>query len=629
MLLARSVPLSALLLLLILVFALFAPRPDLPINDEWCYVHLANTFIAKGKIELGGCSIALGFPTYLFSAAFTWLFGPSFFVLRSSILAFALVASVFMYLLSRRIGISRERSAFASAIVMLSPVTLPNILTYMTDVPALALLLGASYFGYCAIEAIEGGSTKYLLAALFLYMVGVMVRQVIAVYGVMFFASVALFGRSRQRRFYVPVLCCAAVTVAAIGVQFWAEHRIDRVWIAGSSLASLREITHLRVLAANFVKLLTTLLVFLLPGTIVVGFEAPVLDSSTVRRGSLLLLFSVALLLVSSMGGPFPQLGNLVTEYGFLYPRQMGFGDRPAVLTSALRWIITGVAFVFATLSLVAVHDRWRSLTSCLNERLLVLFTTKASRFFLTIHTLAAVAYLVIIDSRSMWWLGDRYLLLCLPFFVLLIADLDNICTWLPYVSGCLVVLIFAAFSLASVHDYASEQAGRRTVFAKLVARGVAQNDIIIGKEQDFWREIETKGFVDYRFQNPLYSPAWSYQSSRNVSLLKPHAAIVVGRSPGAVLMEIEPACFRSLLTGHTTCVYAVELQRSAAYESQHLLDYSACKIHAMAADPIREKLAQHPPSVDALDKEYSLRNNNRAPRRAFASAALRGRGCR
>jgi hypothetical protein len=40
-------------------------------------------------------------------------------------------------------------------------------------------------------------------------------------------------------------------------------------------------------------------------------------------------------------------------------------------------------------------------------------------------------------------------------------------------------------------------------------------------------------------------------------------AAIAVGRSPGAVLMEIEPACFRSLLTGRSTCVYAVELQRS------------------------------------------------------------------
>src|SRR5215475_404385 len=143
-----------------MVFALFAPRADLPINDEWCYVHLAKTYIADGKIELGGCSVALGFPTYAISAPFVRLFSPSFFVLRATILVFALIAAVFMYLLSRRVGNGPGRSAFATAMVMLSPVALPNVLTYMTDIPALALLLGAPHFVYRTTEEIELGRTR-------------------------------------------------------------------------------------------------------------------------------------------------------------------------------------------------------------------------------------------------------------------------------------------------------------------------------------------------------------------------------------------------------------------------------------------------------------------------------------
>ena len=565
-LLARSLPLSAVLFLLILVFALFAPRADLPINDEWCYVHLAKTFIANGKIKLGGCSIALGFPTYAVSAPFVRLFSPSFFVLRASILVFALTASVFMYLLSRRLGNGRGRSAFATAMVMLSPVALPNVLTYMTDVPALALLLGASYLGYRAVEDIELGRTRYLLAALFLYVGGILVRQFVVVYAVVFFITVALLTRRRQRLFYVSVVCCAAVVFTTIGAQYWAEHRIDRVWGVSSSLASLRARIHVRPLAGDFMRVGATLLVLLLPATVVASSVPAVSDTSSTRRRSLLLLCLAVFVGVTWKGWPFPQLGNLVTEYGFLYPRRMGFGDRPVVLTTAVRWMISAAAVTFAVLTFRMVVDQCETLTSSLGRYLRDLSTIKPSTFFFTVNALATVAYLLIIESRVSTFLGDRYLLLCLPFSVLLLVQIGNRSGWLAYGLSGVAVLVFAAFSLASLHDYVNEQAGRRAVFERLVARGFPQNQIVIGLEQDFWREIETRGFVDYRFNNPWYSPTWSYQQSRAISLLPmPQVAVLVGPAPGVVAMGVEPVCFRSFLARGSTCVYASSLSHEVS----------------------------------------------------------------
>jgi hypothetical protein len=240
----------------------------------------------------------------------------------------------------------------------------------------------------------------------------------------------------------------------------------------------------------------------------------------------------------------------------------MGFGDRPIVLPYSLRWLITVVAITFATLIFLKVVNRWEALTSDVGQHLDGFSTTEASKFFLTVHVLAVLTYLVVMDSRSIWWLGDRYLLLCLPFLVLFIAHIGNArITWLSFAGGGLVMFIFAAFSLASIHDYTNEQICRRAVFEDLVARGFPPNEIIIGLEQDLWREVETKGFVDYRFQNPSYSPAWSYQNSRNVSLLKPQAATVLGVPPGISPIEGELVCFRSLLIGQPTCVYGTQLR--------------------------------------------------------------------
>jgi hypothetical protein len=226
--------------------------------------------------------------------------------------------------------------------------------------------------------------------------------------------------------------------------------------------------------------------------------------------------------------------------------------------------MITAAAIIYAALTFQMVIDRWEALPTDLGKHLRNLSATKPSTFFLAVHMLAAVAYLLVIDSRSTWFLGDRYLLLCLPFLVLLIIHAGNARSWLSYGFGGLAAFIFAAFSLASVHDYANEQAGRRAVFERLVARGFAQSEIIIGLEQDFWREIETKGSIDYRFHNPLYSPTWSYQGSRYVSLLVPQAATVLGPPQGMAPIGVEPFCFRSFLMGRSTCIYATPLLRDA-----------------------------------------------------------------
>jgi hypothetical protein len=398
-----------------------------------------------------------------------------------------------------------------------------------------------------------------LLAALLLYVVGMMIRQVIAVYAFPFFTAVALLNRRRKGMLYVSVVCCAAVVVTAVGVQNWVEHRIDPVWGGASSVASLRALIHIHSFTANFIRLVTTLLVFLLPATIVAGSIASF--SSSARRRGFLWLCSAVFFGVTSMGGPFPQLGNLVTEYGFLYPPIMGFGDRPVVLTSAIRWMITAAAIIFATLTFQMVIDRWEALTPDLGKHLRNLSSTKPPPFFLAVHVLATVAYLVVIDTRSALFLGDRYLLPCLPFLVLLIVYVGNARNWLSYGFGGLAAVIFAAFSLASVHDYANEQAARRAVFERLVARGFAQNEIVIGLEQDRWREIETRGFVDYRFYNPSYSRKWNYQGSRLITLLVPQVATVVG-PPGIAPMGVEPVCFRSFLAGRSICVYASPLRR-------------------------------------------------------------------
>ena len=116
------------MVILTIWFIAFVPRENLPVNDEWCYVYLAQRFHSGHTLELAGCSAVIPVGLYMASAPIVARFGESYLSMRWVVPLFAIAALLFMYALARRLGVGVGSSLFVAAALLFSPLALPNTL---------------------------------------------------------------------------------------------------------------------------------------------------------------------------------------------------------------------------------------------------------------------------------------------------------------------------------------------------------------------------------------------------------------------------------------------------------------------------------------------------------------------
>jgi len=113
--------------------------------DDFSYIHMAKTLAETGRFAYNGWPTAMLGIQVWWGAAFVWLFGFSFTLVRLSVLPLALGAVALVYLIARRASLSPSDSLFAALLTGLSTLFLPLAPTFMTDIPAFFFLLACLY----------------------------------------------------------------------------------------------------------------------------------------------------------------------------------------------------------------------------------------------------------------------------------------------------------------------------------------------------------------------------------------------------------------------------------------------------------------------------------------------------
>ena len=97
--------------------------------DDFSYIHMAKTLAETGRFAYNGWPTAMLGIQVWWGAAWVWLFGFSFAIVRLSVWPLALGAVALVYLIARRASLSPADSLFAALPTGLSTLFLPLVPT--------------------------------------------------------------------------------------------------------------------------------------------------------------------------------------------------------------------------------------------------------------------------------------------------------------------------------------------------------------------------------------------------------------------------------------------------------------------------------------------------------------------
>ena len=229
--------------------------------DDFSYIHMAKTLAESGRFAYNGWPTAMLGIQVWWGAAWIWLFGFSFTLVRLSVWPLALGAVALVYLIARRGSLSPSDSLFAALLTGLSTLFLPLAPTFMTDIPGFFFLLACLY-GFAraadAVDAVPSLSTHavprralaWLALGTLCGVLGGTIRQPVwfapiacaAVLGLWQFGGLS---RSDRRVFRMAALLCGVIGVAALiaGTRWFSQ----QPYAIPTKLPSLDAVAQFRV----------------------------------------------------------------------------------------------------------------------------------------------------------------------------------------------------------------------------------------------------------------------------------------------------------------------------------------------------------------------------------------------
>src|SRR5580692_7193080 len=129
------------------------PFAETGINDDWSYIRTAELLAKSGKIVYNGWATAmLGWQLYL-GALFVKLFGFSFTAVRASTLIVAMATAFLLQRTLVRAGIRDWNATLATLTLVLSPLFLPLVFSFMSDVSGVFCVVLCLYMCLRALQA--------------------------------------------------------------------------------------------------------------------------------------------------------------------------------------------------------------------------------------------------------------------------------------------------------------------------------------------------------------------------------------------------------------------------------------------------------------------------------------------
>jgi hypothetical protein len=247
--------LGLILLGFLAVLLLIPPAHAFPVIDDWIYAASVRDMLATGHFTMPDWSQANLVGLTLWGVLWTRVFGFSLTVLTYSTLALALGGLFAFYGIARRVGVPPAGALLGTALLGGNPLFLHLGYSFMTDVPFLALVLGACY---CYLAGLPGPQSvtrpAWLVAAGLLAGASFLIRQ----YGLLVPVAFGLYLVLASAQARTLQWRALLLTVGVPGVMIGGWY----LWSRGIPVTSLQAQAAAR--AANFVFKDPWLHVFLL-----------------------------------------------------------------------------------------------------------------------------------------------------------------------------------------------------------------------------------------------------------------------------------------------------------------------------------------------------------------------------
>jgi hypothetical protein len=465
-----ALPVGASLLAWAVLFAVFSPADqNLPLNDDWAFARSAFAFARGEGIHYGGWASMPQLGQWVWACPYLWLLGESHFALRVSTIVLSWLGLWACYDLLKQEKVTPYHAALATATLAFNPMFFLLQGTFMTDVPALSLALVALAL---LVRGLDRQSMGWLAGGCLVALLAVATRQ--NTLAVPVTAGILLWRGPLRRRPDAWLIVLLPVVVG-LAVHFWFQGRTD--------VRALRP----RLPAPDGLLALPYLLLHWC------GLAALPLLLYRPRIGSWPTFGWVFAMLVACAGywllygrylpygGLFPYTENMLSPNGALAgSRFTGLlipGERPVLLGTTLRVLLTLLGCLSAALLFMRIQERWRAGT----------WMTA-----LTIFTLLQLPFLLIAPDFY-----DRYVLFLIPGALAVAAPI-----WQPTAkeppqepervgaarfAALAVLVLFALASVGLMHDWLAWNAARWAVGRRALAHHVDPLDIEGGVEWDGW----------------------------------------------------------------------------------------------------------------------------------------------
>ncbi len=446
-------------------------------NDDWSFIRTARDLAQTGHLRYNGWSAPLiGFQAY-WGALFVKLFGFSFTVVRASTWVLTLSSIPVLWSLFRNVVADENQAFFGVIAFLFSPLILPNIATYMTDMPAFLLFAAALL---CAMKAWASKSDS----AAMLWTLGVTafaflsgsVRQIYWVSGICFLAVLGWkrFSTIRGRVFVGGCLLLTVVLAASASHWLGQQPYVP----ADTTMDNLHDLSWQEIMGNSSGDLARDLLgvaVLLIPFSLILAVKE-------VRRIPVwvqVLMVLAALGITHGLRQPMPWLGNTITKYGVISPRTVVYGEKPEILSKHVMLLLGTIGLSSFALAIAALIRRFR--------------TQGASHFEMLAVPFAFVYIAVLAYRATSFGLFDRYMI---PIFFLALTMILSAARNIGRV-GLAAAFVFTIYAVATTHDYFAEAGAKLEATREIMQAGNPRNTISGGFEFDAWTQTDLTGHVN------------------------------------------------------------------------------------------------------------------------------------
>ena len=477
--------------------------------DDWSFFKTAQIFAQTGHIAYNGWADPMLGWMIPWGALFIKLFGNSYTAARLSILPITLLTILLFHSLLIRFNVTPRNAIIGTLTLGLSPLLLPFATTFMTDIPALFVILVCLY---CCERAASTANPHtailWLILAATSNVVGGTVRQA-AWLGALVMIPCTGWLLRKHRSVMYSALAIWLVSVAAI---FTCMHWFARQPYAPQ--ASILPKPPSSVLLGVFQGIFTIDLMgalFLCLLLMIVPVLIIWLPQFGKKADHYIVLFCMGLLpilaikyLTGNLGVVWPASTlnwELSTQrHSMLGIPQMAQGSLFPVPARILVSVVLLAAFFGCV---IAVRKKGWQLIQAENPN-----EAKQILWLLLPFPLSYCALLVLAVQQGLAL--DKYVFLWMPFAIIASIWLYQRCvrTELPTVSFVLIVA-YAIFTVAATHTLFAWHRARFAAIQELRAAGIPPTEIQAGFEYDGWTQLEQSGHVNNKL---VKNPAGAYQ---------------------------------------------------------------------------------------------------------------------